>query len=212
MKKLFIALLCLVLVGCSSSETPTSTATSESTPEPTETVATQKEPQLLYEFSGTGDDVVEMSVDGATILDITNNSDGHFSVTAHGDSDDLLANEIYPYEGRRLLNMAGDITLEVQSDGEWTINVYDHPGYADSDSFSGSGDFVTPVAVSTSKTYHITSNSDGYFYVAIYGESGGDMLVNEIEPYEGDVYADFEGENVLFEIECDGNWSIEPIK
>jgi hypothetical protein len=71
--------------------------------------------------SGTGDDVVEMTLTSAS-LDVTHTGESNFVVYAWptGGGRDLLVNEIGEYSGT-VRTPNGVVIFEVQADGEWTL-------------------------------------------------------------------------------------------
>ena len=69
---------------------------------------------------GTGDDVLRTGGINPRTARITHSGGENFVVLAWGASRNLLVNEIGPYDGRvRLAN--GTQVLEIQADGQWTI-------------------------------------------------------------------------------------------
>lgn len=213
MKLLLALLLCLSLVACSSEEPttePTATPTAETKPEPTETTESA-EPQVVFEASGTGDDVVTgYSTDTARTIEFTHSGEGYFSVWAHGEDDQLMVSAIDNYTGKVLLKTGGDLSFEISASGDWTMKVYDTVGNSDTDTFGGSSDFITPISISSSGSYDVTCDGDGYFSVWAYSPDGAKLLVSDTAPYEGTVYLGLEGEQVFFEISSTGNWTISP--
>jgi hypothetical protein len=57
---------------------------------------------------------------GLTTLKITHSGSSNFAVKAYGDSSRLLVNEIGKYSGETLLP-SGTVLLEVEADGNWTL-------------------------------------------------------------------------------------------
>lgn len=170
----------------------------------------------FFSKDGHGDKVVSgLIVTAPSYLSITNNGDHNFNIWAHyGDGEydkDLLVNTIGDYEGSVYLQPGLEYTLEIKSSGSWTVRAYPL-GISATDTFSGSGDYVTPMFMPSSNAYAIGGGGDHNFAVWGHygtGEYDKDLLVNEIGIYSGTVM--FKHKNYsFFEITCDGDWSITP--
>ena len=171
--------------------------------------------EIIEPITGKGDDVVT----GITLPDsgiyrahITNSGRSNFVVRMYDSSGgrDLLVNEIGSYDGRVYLNASGNIEFEVNSSGNWSIELEKLPQTTET-SFSGKGDYVTDIFTSSATVWQIKHDGRSNFVVKIYTTSGRDLLVNEIGSYEGKVRAQIpSGSNAFFEINADGNWSVEP--
>lgn len=166
--------------------------------------------------SGSGDKVISgLNVTAHSYLKITNNGDSNFSMWAHyGDKEydrDLLVNTIGNYSGNAYLRPNREYTLEIKSSGSWSVKAYPIEKTS-TDTFSGSGDYVTPMFIPSSNAFSISGNGKGNFSVwGYYGdkEYDRDLLVNEIGAYSGTIM--FKHKNYsFFVIKCDGNWSIIP--
>ncbi|WP_017578816.1 hypothetical protein [Nocardiopsis valliformis] len=75
------------------------------------------------EFTGSGDDVVQLewTPEGLTTLDMAHDGSSNFAIWGYTDtSRDLLANEIGSYDGQTTLT-AGTLILAVTADGTWTL-------------------------------------------------------------------------------------------
>lgn len=75
------------------------------------------------EFTGSGDDVVQLAwtPEGLTTLSMTHDGSSNFAIWGYtSTSRDLLANEIGAYDGQTALT-AGTLLLAVSADGGWTL-------------------------------------------------------------------------------------------
>lgn len=106
---------------------PTTTEAPTTTAAPTTVTTTGVTPQT---YSGSGDKVIKLTspIAAPATVTMTNTGTGNFVVkatAADGEYVDLLANEIGSYQGTKLLNPRRTTvtTLEVGSDGAWTINI-----------------------------------------------------------------------------------------
>lgn len=172
----------------------------------------------FYSQQGSGDKVVSgLEVTVPSRLHITNNGDRNFSIWAHyGDKEydrDLLVNTIGNYSGDVYLQPGREYTLEIKSSGSWSVRAYQLEEVS-TDSFSGSGDYVTSLFMPSSNVYSISGNGNHNFSVWGYygsGEHDRKLLVNEIGTYTGTVMLKNTNKNYsFFVIKCDGDWSIMP--
>jgi len=192
----------------------------ETIPPPTEIPTTQ--PATLSEpivITGNGDRVVDVQkgIEPA-IIQITGNAGGrYFGVTNYGSDNqqiDLLVNTTDVYDGFRPLDFYDDdhtTRLQIEAVGDWKIEilpllaarVLSVPG-----NIQGSGDDVFLLTGANPDLANITGNSGGrYFGVFSYGLSGGDLLVNTTDPYDGTVIVD--RDSLVIEVQAIGTWSID---
>lgn len=182
------------------SATPTPTA--EPTPAPTPTV-----------FEGKGDKILEdINVNGQMCtVHFTTKSTRHTAVKFHpaSGSYDLLVNTTDPYDGYTLISDSG--RLEITCNSSWTVEITPL-GTTDQTSFSGKGDFVTPIFTAPSDAWKITHSGKSNIIIKQIGSSGSDLVVNEIGTYDGEVISTVSaGERCVFQITADGEWTIEPL-
>lgn len=195
------------------------TAADETAAEPTEEEPTAARGSFeAQEFSGSGDDVIDVSVpdDVPAILVLTHQGSANFIVQGHGeqgDFPDVLVNAIGNYDGTRPVNFGRTEALrelEIQADGPWTISLRplsDAPA-AEAGSSAGSGDAV--VRVDGGGRGAFTHDGSANFIVEAYEDFGsfdGMPIVNEIGPYDGTVRVP-SGTQVLV-IQADGNWTFD---
>lgn len=180
-----------------------------------ETILKDKQGKICYSYSGTGDDVVTgfTSDDEYCIAHIRHNGTGHFAVKGHyDDTYDLLVNTTDPYDGFTLIYPNKEYMFEVTAKEEWEIEIISM-GTSSVDSFSGSGDFVTPIFVSTSNAYEIKTNGGGHFAIKGWTDNDYDLLVNTTdENYSGKIMFENKGEYAFFEITASREWEIKPVK
>lgn len=195
---------------------PTENSKPTSTPIPTKTTSLQNtDPTLIHSFSGEGDDVIfDVYIESCSFVKFTCKDDRYKCVKAHhGDDYELLVNDSDPYVGSTFLEDCYDtnVMFEINATGKWTLEVYSL-GFSEYDSFSGIGDYVTPIFKPSSKVYEINCPSNRYFCVkGYYGNFDYDLLVNESEPYKGKVLFKPYGDYAFFTIESHGEWSINPV-
>ena len=170
-------------------------------------------------YQGRGDKVVRLKLDEDTayIAAISHRGSSNFvvtSLTAEGDDIDLLVNEIGRYSGVRPLSFNDTpAALKVEADGTWKIVVRTAakaPLW--SGNGSGKGDAVLRVAdgVATGLgTVTITHKGSSNFVVSSYETSSGDLLVNEIGKYNGEVL--LPSGTLIVEIVADGNWTMRKV-
>lgn len=168
--------------------------------------------ELLYSYNGSGDYVISnIKVEQGYIVKYVCDSNEHTAVKAHYDNDyELLVNEVGNYIGYTLLPKSSDnLLLEITANSNWTLEIY-KMGTSNIDSFSGNGDYVTPIFISTSNIYTITNNGDSNFVVRGYNEDFEyDLLINEIGNYNGTILFKNANKYSFFEIISNGEWHIE---
>lgn len=176
----------------------------------------EKSDGSFYSKSGRRDQVVSgLKVDTPSYLSVTNDGDRNFSIWAHyGDGEydrELLVNTIGQYSGSVYLQPGREYTLEIKSSGAWSVKAYKIET-SSTDTFSGTGDYVTPMFIPSSNIYAIGGGGDSNFSVWGYygsGEHDRNLLVNTIGQYSGTIM--FKHKNYsFFVIKCDGSWSVAP--
>lgn len=201
--------------------TPEPTKEPAPSPTPIPTPTSIPEPETLYDFiptepyfsySGSGDDVItEVMTDSYSSLKFVCKDNRHKAIKAHyNDTYDLLVNSTEPYSGYTLLFPETEYIIEINADGPWDIEIY-NIGSASNDKFSGIGDWVSPIFISSSDVYEIIAEGGGHFAVkGYYGYGDYDLLVNTTDSYTGKVMFKQKGEYCFFEIMGERNWSIQP--
>ena len=123
------------------------------------------------------------------------------------------------YNGDLFVNLSSDYSLDIKSDGEWSVEAY-YIGESSTDTFSGQGSTVTPACISTRRTYRIEAEGDiGSLVIQAFYEDkrlglNYHLLVNTHDVnYKGNVKANLRGEKIFFVIKCapGTKWSIRPI-
>ena len=204
---------------------PTNTPRPTNTPKPTDTPRPSNTPTAIpepVEYSGTGDDVIEVNKNfEAGIAKITNQGRSNFAVTTYdpnGDYLDLLVNTIGNYSGTRPIEFMENETvskIEINSNGAWTVTIYplvkeyvricDVPGTC-----RGQSDDLIWLSGDDPDTVKITNQGKSNFAVWSYGSSGTDLMVNEIGDYSGTVL--FEKGVFAIEVQSSGTWTIDITK
>ena len=163
--------------------------------------------------NGSGDSVAsDISLDDSLIYvaHFTHSGRRNFIVHSFDESGnkEYLINEIGNYDGVILLPMASSLTFNIQADGAWSYEI-SQIGATTDESFSGHGDFVTPLFKSTAGAWTFTHDGSSNFAVKVHTTSGRRLLVNEIGPYNGTQMVEIPSDGIaMFEITADGNWTI----
>ena len=179
-------------------------------------------------YSGSGSTVIR-NIDlprGAYYVEYTCSGDGNFSAWfnygSHTYESVLVANDLAPGSGRRLISIAldrsvSDAMLDISAYGSWTIAIKPVTGETTTTNITGRGDMVTGVFTATTSravmNYSVT-NGGSNFMVNLCELNGrymdSQLAANEIAPASGSslVYLT-PGEQYFFAIESDGNWSID---
>ncbi len=177
--------------------------------QPTTTTARTGTPPRTQRYSGTGDDVVEVTLGAdARVLTFVCKSCAGNTVLQGDGQDTLLVNAIGSYSGRHFVNLAGDLTrLQVSADSSWTITLEPVSVLTgDKNRTQGHGDDV--VYFDKGSKAAITHTGEANFVVQETSDSAGkDLLVNEIGNYRGTVPLNTPS---VLEITADGDWTIAP--
>lgn len=153
----------------------------------------------------------------AAIAKVTYRGGGNFAIWTvgpDGDEIDLLVNEIGAYSGTVLFNEDGGevVALKVEADAAWSAlirPVIRAPAWNQSKALTGKGDAVYRLTPPSSglTTVRLVNKGDGNFAIWAYGDSGVDLLVNEIDSYSGETLL----APGTFVLEISGaSWSITP--
>lgn len=163
--------------------------------------------------SGSGDSIISIPAEASAGLVIASNTgSGNFVIDVLDESNqstgDLLVNEIGSYEGTTAygINAFGEAsTLQVTSDGEWTIDIAPISAAPELES-AGTGDAAFLYA-GTAAQLAATHSGDSNFVVQEDADSFSmGLLINEIGSYEGTVPLS-EGPS-LITVNADGEWSL----
>lgn len=196
---------------------PTTTNNRESTEENKKSASKFSVPDTIPEavvYSGSGDDVLEIEhPDGVYVFYIKGNDvSRHFSVKGYdenGNSVDLFVNTTDPYEGVTIDPNQITTMLEINSDGEWYIEVrsiWTCDIVSEAGLYEGMGDSVFLFDYNNCKTADITGNSESrHFAVKSYGDSNN-LMVNTTDPYEGTVLIKYNP--YIFVVDSEGSWTI----
>jgi hypothetical protein len=197
---------------------PTTTRATTTTTRATTTTTTTP-PVVRQEYTGTGNDVVDVDIpEGvAALIHVEGNAQGrYFGVRSYDDLGNRLeglVNTTDPYAGTRPLDFSfGDHTarLEIEASDGWTITILpasegrsgEAPG-----TITGTGDDVV-IVFGEFDTAHIVGNRDSrYFGVTAWTDSR-DGLVNTTDPYDGRVILPSGSEVMIIEVEAVGDWTI----
>ena len=163
--------------------------------------------------SGSGDSIISIPPEASAGLVIANNTgSGNFVIDVLDESNqstgDLLVNEIGSYEGTTAygINAFGEAsTLQVTSDGEWTIDIAPISAAPELES-AGTGDAAF-LYTGTAAQLTATHSGDSNFVVQEDVDSFSmGLLINEIGSYEGTVPLT-KGPS-LITVNADGEWTL----
>ncbi len=176
----------------------------------------------VFTYSGSEEDVISgVTTDAISYAHIVFNGDAYFSVRGlYDDTSDLLVSAAEPYDGITLLFPNKEYTFDVTliGQGDWTIEVY-RLGTSSTDTFSGKGDFVTPIFKKTSNLYEVTVTSEKTIeeyseestYLRGWTDSGYELLVCTRPNGEFELLFDSGEEYAFFEIKSEDEWEIKPV-
>lgn len=208
--------------GPTNTPLPTQTPAPTQTPKPTLTpspVPPTPTPIPPVELSGSGQVVTEPFTPPAGInrVILTHQGRSNFIVrtfAASGDEDGLV-NEIGNYQGvRPLFSTDAPYFFEVDADGSWTIRVEAMGLEPDAaQGLTGTGDHVSGVfdpARVGAVPYLFMHDGESNFIVHLYCAGGQDSVQNEIGAVNGSSVVRFAKGPCFWEVQADGNWSIQP--
>ncbi len=137
----------------------------------------------------------------------------NFIVRAYGSSDrpELLINTIGSYQGQRFLRSDQPVTLDIDADGPWQIQIWP-VGEGGEPAFSGSGDAVSNrFSPPGRQAWEITHDGSRNFIVRAHCEGRRPQLVeNHIGIFSGSKIIDFQSGSCFWEVQADGSWSLAP--
>ena len=182
---------------------PAPTATPEPTPIP--------EPVTLEGFGQTATDPITPP-SSVSIATFTHSGSSNFIVhTFQGGEEDFLINEIGFYQGSRPIFGEEPITFDIDADGAWTLRLQ-ALGIAEGGAFSGTGDAVSGaiLEVPSMAPWEVFHDGQSNFAVWLHCADGSDLVQNEIGAVTGSTIIDFGDPPCLWEVEADGNWTLQP--
>ncbi|MBN9387754.1 MAG: hypothetical protein J0I20_06885 [Chloroflexi bacterium] len=212
---------------------PTPTAKATATSAPTATPAPTPTPKSVpkpIDIVGSGDKLTNeiLLPQGANYIIVNHTGQNYFGVkllNESGDMVDLVANTIGPYKGTKFLEVpvTGKYLFEIQSEGNWALNITTidalKEGAIPAVDFplKGKGDTALLVNVPQEGLlkFKLTHNGNNYFGVTVRDASDGSqaaLLANTVGKYSGEKAQRF-GDGIFpFQIQADGDWTIELIQ
>lgn len=189
---------------------PTPEATPTPTPEPTPEPTPIPEPIILEGFGQTATDLITPP-SSVNIATFTHAGSSNFVVRVFGGgSEGLLINEIGFYQGSRPIFGADPFTLDIDADGAWTLRL-EAIGEAEGAPFSGTGDAASGLFdPPDSGAWEFFHDGQSNFAVLLHCADGTDLVQNEIGAVSGSGIIEFGAAPCLWEVEADGNWSLQP--
>jgi hypothetical protein len=170
-------------------------------------------------YTGRGAKVIKLTLpeDYVHVATITHRGSSNFivkSIDSDGSDIDLIVNEIGRYTGTHLLDITdtqGALSaIQVEADGAWSIVVkvlQKAKPFTGSASGKGSDVLLAPAGtIGGLATASVTHKGSSNFIVKTYAEDEGDLLVNEIGNYTGQII--LADGTLVIEIIADGTWSI----
>jgi hypothetical protein len=206
------------VAGANQTETaraPTATNLPTSTPIPTSTNTPEPQPIVL---TGTGDNIVDVKKsEEPALLKAKYTGSSNFIVTNYGSDGekiDLLINTIGSYDGVVPLDfLKGEQTarFEVKASGPWELQILPFSKarkFAVPTTITGTGDDVFIIGGGKPDLLKVdASKASRNFVVWAYGDSGRDLIVNEIAPYTGTVVV--ASSTILLVVTATGAWSLD---
>ena len=200
---------------------PINTPLAADIPQPTNTPPPTIPPTSLPQpiiLSGTGDSIIETgkTSDYVAILKAKHTGSSNFAIlnyNANNEQIDVLVNTIGNYEGTVPLDFRSDeltSRLEIKADGPWEIQIlslFEARGEPIPGVIQGVGDDVVILAGTNPDTIKAAAEGNGNFAVVAFGDSGLDLVINEIAPYTGTVL--LKNDVAVLAIQAEGNWSLE---
>lgn len=187
--------------------TTTTVAPTTTQPPTTTTLAPQT-------FAGVGADVIDLGVGNQRIfLVATHNGTSNFIVTALDQDLQRLGgviNEIGNYAGTRLINAnSADIRfIQVEADGNWTIDLIDATALPESpDTMMGQGDAVWLYS-GQGGIFAATHDGESNFVVQVITSDSTDIAINEIGTFTGRIPVSAGLAFVV--VQADGTWTLVP--
>lgn len=199
------------------SAAPSASPTLPPAPSPTPSPMAQLPADKVY--SGRGDKVLklpQLHEEYHYIAKITHSGSSNFAVKLRGSGGeylDLLVNEIGRYSGTRPLSFRDyPAAMEINADGSWkvTVQVLQKALRWNGAVLKGKADnvYLVPAGVLDGlAALKITHSGRSNFAIWAYGDSGRDLLVNEVGKYSGEVLVS--ADTAVLEITADGAWSIQ---
>ncbi|MEV0974971.1 hypothetical protein [Microtetraspora glauca] len=169
-------------------------------------------------FRGEGDDVVRINpTKKPGLIRFSHDGESNFivyTVNGRGKTDELLVNEIGPYDGTVLYNAydsKGTVGLQIKADGAWTATfkpVTKARCWCAS-TIRGTGDQVLKLSPTRGlRTVRAAHNGESNFIVYGYPRVGtyGDLLFNQIGSYKGKALLPVGTR--LVTVHADGTWTL----
>ncbi len=160
-------------------------------------------------------------LEGLAIVSLTHDGNSNF-ITELLDPEkgvvEFLTNEIGSYEGEMAIMIpeTGEYLMNVDADGYWTVAIdqnIDDSSPRTTKSVSGSGNTATDFFQFDSglTIFNMTHDGDSNFISHMVNSSGDTIayLSNAIGGYEGSVAEYIEGGTYLFNVDADGEWTID---
>jgi hypothetical protein len=169
-------------------------------------------------FRGTGDEVIRIpATKKPGLIQFTHSGESNFiveTINPRGKTEELLVNEIGPYNGTVLFNAydsKGTVGLQIKADGAWTATFkpVSKARCWCAGTIRGTGDQVLKLSPTRGlRTLRATHKGESNFIVYGYTRLGtyGDLLFNEIGAYAGKVI--LSSGTRLVTVEADGAWTL----
>jgi len=191
---------------------PTLTPLPSDTPLPTATLVPTEPPRPL-DLRGTGQTATESFYlpSAISVARFTHDGSSNFIVRAYqGTDEDLVINEIGPYQGARPLTGEGPIVLDIDADGNWTVHI-ESIAFGGTPEFAGRGDDVSAVFdPPTTGAWQFHHDGSSNFIVMAHCAGGSVIVQNEIGAVDGSGMVSFRQGPCFWEVQADGDWSLKP--
>jgi hypothetical protein len=128
--------------------------------------------------------------------------------TFEGDNENLLINDIGPYQGTRPLAGNTTVEFEIKADGAWTVEIHLVES-AEGPEFKGKGDDVSGFFDAPANgAWEVAHDGQSNFIVYLHCAGGSELIQNEIGLVSGSVRVTFPEGPCVWEVRADGKWSL----
>lgn len=158
--------------------------------------------------------------EGLAVLKLSHKGESNFIVqllNSTGETIEYLSNEIGDFQGTTALKIPKNDTylLNVDADGDWEIEINQSTKTLKTENGSrieGAGKNISGlVQLSGLKKFTLNHDGESNFIVILLNSKGETMeyLSNEIGTFNGSMAKNIEQGTYIFDVDADGNWSID---
>jgi molybdate transport system substrate-binding protein len=148
---------------------------------------------------------------GISVVTLTHDGQAAFTVQAIANHQrTVLVSASGPYHGSRPLIVQDSVAFQVQADGNWTISI-EPLRSGGQPAFAGAGDSVSQFFTPPSSGQWAISGDGSRLNVQIHCLSGSLEVLDANGGYEGTVTLTSLRGSCFWEVQSDGNWSLNPL-